>query len=370
MREYFVSIFLTEMVVLLMFVNIGSNRNINKKHRRYFRLTYGLIALTAMCECVGRFISASAIIGLKPVLIISKFMEFSITPCIPVIYASIFKIGSKNESFAHRAILLLLSFHLFAEVLSLYSGIIFSVNNLGVYQRGNHYTMYVVSFIFAGLYLFWMVVRFSSFYQNRDLKLLVSIVLFLTSGVTLQFILSEVNITWLTISVSSIFMFVYYENITLYTDGLTALLNQRSYKSQLERGFEEETIVLLMDVNDFKTINDQYGHNYGDLTLRSIGNAIKEVYSPYGYCYRIGGDEFCVFMKPKVEARELNKQFIAKLIELQAEDTRFPLVSIGSAVYRPQNGSSILDAVEEADKNMYEEKRRLKVQGVGIVRCG
>lgn len=362
MKEYFVSIFLTEMAVLLMFVNIRSNLNINQKHRRYFRLTYGLIAVTAMCECIGRFISNSAIIELKPILIIVKFIEFSITPCIPVIYASIFKVGNQNENFAHKVMLALLLIHILTEVLSLYSGTIFLVNNSGVYERGTYYAVYVISFVFAGMYLFWMVISFSSFYQNKDLKLLVSIVVFITSGVMIQFILSEVNITWLTISISSIFMFVYYENITLYTDALTVLLNQRSYKAQLERGFEEETIVLLMDVNDFKNVNDRYGHNYGDLALKAIGNAIKEVYASYGYCYRIGGDEFCVFMKPKVDVRKLNKQFIAKLIELQTKDIKFPLVSIGSALYRPQNGLSILDTVEEADKNMYEEKRRLKAK--------
>ena len=56
-------------------------------------------------------------------------------------------------------------------------------------------------------------------------------------------------------------------------------------------------MLIVFDVDDFKHVNDVYGHVKGDLCLSVIANCIKGAYAQYGYCYRIGGDEFCVLLK-------------------------------------------------------------------------
>ena len=56
----------------------------------------------------------------------------------------------------------------------------------------------------------------------------------------------------------------------------------------------------MIDANDFKLINDTYGHQCGDWALAKISEAILNVYSKVGFCYRIGGDEFCVILRQNV----------------------------------------------------------------------
>ena len=54
----------------------------------------------------------------------------------------------------------------------------------------------------------------------------------------------------------------------------------------------------MFDVDDFKQINDRYGHVQGrSLSWQEIAECIKKAYANFGYCYRIGGDEFCVLLK-------------------------------------------------------------------------
>ena len=61
-------------------------------------------------------------------------------------------------------------------------------------------------------------------------------------------------------------------------------------------------MLIVFDLDNFKYINDTYGHQAGDQCLKVIAECLKKAYSRYGNCYRIGGDEFCVlFREPKKE---------------------------------------------------------------------
>ena len=77
-------------------------------------------------------------------------------------------------------------------------------------------------------------------------------------------------------------------------DGLTGLLNQNSFLNRSEEMNYTNGMLIVFDVDDFKHVNDVYGHVKGDLCLRIIADCIKKAYAKYGYCYRVGGDEFCV----------------------------------------------------------------------------
>ena len=60
----------------------------------------------------------------------------------------------------------------------------------------------------------------------------------------------------------------------------------------------KQAVLVVFDVDDFKQINDSYGHVQGrSLSWLEIAECIKKAYANFGYCYRIGGDEFCVLLK-------------------------------------------------------------------------
>ena len=93
-------------------------------------------------------------------------------------------------------------------------------------------------------------------------------------------------------------------------DALTGLLNQSSYLHRTAEMTRRGGMLVVFDVDNFKYINDHYGHLQGDVCLAEIADCIKKAYASYGYCYRIGGDEFCVLLKDtRREAADLRAGF-------------------------------------------------------------
>ena len=89
----------------------------------------------------------------------------------------------------------------------------------------------------------------------------------------------------------------------VYVDALTGLGNRRKFDDALRSKAAhairagEPLVVLVMDVNDFKGVNDEYGHGFGDRVLRRIANAITDAVRPTDVVCRFGGDEFAVILQ-------------------------------------------------------------------------
>ncbi|WP_283231516.1 GGDEF domain-containing protein [Fusibacillus kribbianus] len=140
-------------------------------------------------------------------------------------------------------------------------------------------------------------------------------------------------------------------------DGLTGLLNQNSYLNKTDALSQNGTLIVF-DIDDFKKINDNYGHLIGDQCLKEIAASIKKAYSKDGFCYRIDGDEFCVLLKENADAEADYRKLINELNSRRKMQNYLPYVSIGSASFTA--GDDILTVKETADQNMYQFKRRKK----------
>ena len=114
----------------------------------------------------------------------------------------------------------------------------------------------------------------------------------------------------------------------------------------------------MFDVDDFKKINDQFGHQYGDQCLSTIAGLILKSFSGIGFCYRIGGDEFGVLSDKADEIDILNaiSLFINNLNSSQEQDCNLPLVSMGYSIYHKSEGS-IEQAISKADAQLYRYKK-------------
>lgn len=139
---------------------------------------------------------------------------------------------------------------------------------------------------------------------------------------------------------------------------LTGLLSQDSYLNSTSEIYKGEGVLIVFDVDDFKLVNDKYGHLKGDACLSEIADCIKRAYSSYGYCYRIGGDEFCVLLTNKDKEAECLNIFLSLLEEKRSMYELIPTVSYGSS---PLSKEDILIIKERADKNMYEFKKKNKL---------
>jgi diguanylate cyclase (GGDEF)-like protein/PAS domain S-box-containing protein len=152
------------------------------------------------------------------------------------------------------------------------------------------------------------------------------------------------------------------------TDALTGLLNRRGFIQALQAAISRNqrtgkmSALLYLDLDGFKQINDQFGHDHGDDALRWVSQQLQGCLRPYDRLARIGGDEFTVIIEG-VNGCDDAAAVAEKLIsQVSADQTRFRLgASIGIACL-PTCGSTVEDLMRAADTAMYEAKRRGKGQ--------
>ncbi len=144
-------------------------------------------------------------------------------------------------------------------------------------------------------------------------------------------------------------------------DALTGILNRGSFDLILKslETSRKNFALILMDVDNFKTVNDTYGHAVGDIILKKVSKYLAEGFRSIDYVCRIGGDEFAVLMtNVTLDNSELIKDKIAKINDLLLNHTGIlPKVSlsVGVAFLNRDNPSDSL--FKDADRAMYHVKK-------------
>ena len=146
------------------------------------------------------------------------------------------------------------------------------------------------------------------------------------------------------------------ENIELFMDSLTKVYSRRyfeTYRTHLE-GME---CVAMIDVNDFKHVNDTFGHPAGDAVLRDIAAAIRAEITPVDILIRFGGDEF-LLLCPRMSGENFEK----KSEEIQAAVRRivipeYPELHLSVSIGGVCGVHPLADAIRAADLRMYEDKK-------------
>ena len=145
------------------------------------------------------------------------------------------------------------------------------------------------------------------------------------------------------------------------TDALTGLANRRLFDETLAREiirsqrYQRPFSLLLLDVNDFKRLNDQRGHQAGDQVLRSLASLIRAQLRASDFAARYGGDEFVIIL-PESDAgvaRNVAEKLHAAITGILTADNG-PSVSIGRAAFQPKMSAAAL--LELADHDMYRAK--------------
>ncbi|WP_045463629.1 GGDEF domain-containing protein [Vibrio hyugaensis] len=159
-----------------------------------------------------------------------------------------------------------------------------------------------------------------------------------------------------------IFVLVFVLGVTLYlyrqsnTDNLTGLRNRRALHVKYRQGVPKDLAILYLDINQFKQINDTYGHRAGDRVLQLLSLKVHRVWA--GRSYRIGGDEFILLGYPtEVQLQRAMEE----LSQLDVKDEALNglsevTISVGVSAKR-ERSVSLEQAMHLADENMYSSKQ-------------
>ncbi|MBT8910627.1 GGDEF domain-containing protein [Lactobacillus delbrueckii subsp. bulgaricus] len=152
------------------------------------------------------------------------------------------------------------------------------------------------------------------------------------------------------------------------TDKLTGLYNRLALREDFPNYGKQEVGVAMIDLDDFKRFNDNYGHAYGDLVLTRLGRYLqKDWMNEHLRCYRYGGDEILIIASGLEDG-----DFVKKLQIFQAEYAKLnqqleepATLSIGYATGAVANEEELRKMIQLADNYLYQAKRQGKNQVVG-----
>ena len=149
-------------------------------------------------------------------------------------------------------------------------------------------------------------------------------------------------------------------------DGLTGLLNHKTFLERFEKEinrsnrFEHELGLIFFDIDKFKSVNDTYGHLYGDYVLEEVSRIISKNVRSIDIVGRYGGEEFSVILvntniKDCIPLAEKIVKKIAKKTYLKDGVAVNLTISAGMSGY-PVHSDSVKDLIAKADKAMYQTK--------------
>ena len=324
----------------------------------------------------------------KYVLYLVKEIEFSMNPILTLLTLELFNNNNekKNGIEKIRKTLLVLSvINIILQMVSFFNHFMFYIDDKHLYQRSNVTIVYAIFLLICAFLLVIAIKLYSTNTQNIMKKTLFGFFAIFVIGFTLRFIFPRTNFDWLCISVSVFILLIFYSNATLKLDALTRLLNRQVYQRTIEK-LNWTTLIIMIDANNFKQINDTYGHECGDKTLKVLARSILKAYGAYAYCFRLGGDEFAVILKEGVfeelidktkyaDAYAMTESLMAKLdkiiLELSNNDDNYLKygVSQGYGIYKRydtlrypniKDTMSLQSVIKLADKRMYQMKQEFK----------
>ncbi|MCK9606842.1 MAG: EAL domain-containing protein [Methylomonas sp.] len=152
-----------------------------------------------------------------------------------------------------------------------------------------------------------------------------------------------------------------------YYDELTGLCSRAFYRERIEQIIKSskrnhrQFAFLFLDLDEFKYINDSFGHHVGDQVLKSVAERIKLVTRDVDLAVRLGGDEFCILiddLNDEYQAIEVAERCLTEINRplIIAGNHLKPRVSIGIAIY-PKDGENEHDLMKAADSAMYSAKK-------------
>ena len=379
-HNYTVTIIICLLSMITLAIDVGKNTILNKSDIKWFRTSFILAAIGAACEYCGVLFDKT---GCAPQKIhwFVTYVEFSISPFLAICLAR--SCGMKRTIKPMTSIMLV---NVIVETVSLFNGIIFSIDTNSVFQRGPVYWLYL---FFCGLSFIYILFVFVLIGIRTKLKngiALILIACIMITGQAANTINGNINSGYLSICVTAVLLYIFIQNMFRHVmmetiniekdisshDPLTKVMSRISYDNKIKEfdkkiREEPETVKFALcecDLNNLKMINDTFGHDCGDTYIINCCKLICDIFK-HSPVYRIGGDEFVALLQSddydnldsiKQNLMNICVEQMTKPVPLSQKKS----FAVGFAIYDIDNDKCFGDVMKRADIEMYENKKMLK----------
>ena len=352
-------------IVVLCFTVYFAKRNIvinPNKNRIYIEASVTTIIIL-VAEIATAYMSLTDNTNFVIPCRIANMIGFSLCPAVPFILIYI-NLDIQKIGHFHMLLGLPLIMNTIVCILSFQTGWIYYVNDKNQYTHG---VFFLFPIILCMIYFIIMIISILQSRDNQDFKekrTMVPIIFVPMFGMVAQALCSDVLCVWASVAVALCLYYLFLREQQYKYDIQTGIKNRVAFEKDMEQCQKEKNnvIIMVLDINNFKCINDEYGHQAGDEVLTNVANIIRESFIGIGKAYRIGGDEFCVLCK------EISNESMCYLLS-KLEDSLFSLneqndikvvIAYGFAEYNQNENKNIYTAFTHADKAMYQHKANLK----------
>lgn len=344
-QSNFVAVAITTFLILF----ILTNNNFEKKTNRLFLAAASCVLVLIITEAWEAQLALQA--TYQPLRIVLSAIGYSLRPMVPYFLLMMAKSYTKGW-FALLTVPLI--FNVLVAFSALFSGISFGYTMENEFVRG---PLGFMPFVVAGLYV--AILLGLTLYQYRaggfmEAMILSAIVLLAFMSTVMESVFKFQFIQNPSIATSITFYYLFLHSNQNNRDPLTGALTRRRFYLDAKKYKTTLTAVISLDLNDLKTLNDQYGHVEGDKALIAVTHIIKKNTGSRSPLYRTGGDEFMILCYKMSEA---DIQATIDRIRAGLETTPYRC-AIGYSLNSPQMNFDTL--CQKADSFMYENKRQMK----------
>jgi diguanylate cyclase (GGDEF)-like protein len=367
MMIYYIQTLITGLVILLIVflhhIRLAE-REINHK------IFTALIASNAGVLLFELFLNFAHNSGSSRALITSITVVFYILNPLPSSLWVIFVLNHLQKLKTFRPLLLLGIFLPFiinsvVTILSIWGEYLFIISPENTYSRGPWFGILVITSYWNQVVALFLVFGHKKEIHRREFFALQFFTIPPILAGIIQVNFFGVSILWLATSISILIVYMDIQGVQSFTDHLTGLGNRRRFDRQLEYIFttskrKQGVGAILIDLNDFKQVNDAYGHHIGDRALEAVGTILQKSVRHNDLIARLGGDEFGILMT--TDSLQVIEQVIHRIYyNLKAYNQQCLLpfslsFSLGWAMLDHQIHHDTLAFLRDLDKKMYEHK--------------
>lgn len=192
---------------------------------------------------------------------------------------------------------------LFADIIiiliSPFTGLMYSIDSNNTYYRGPLYAASPITIFFYLILSVLVIIKNRKLVFRGDFFPLILFGIIPAFGGVTQLLSPDLRLLWPTAAFAIVIVYIYIQQRMMQIDDLTGAWTKGSFEQYLEKRLsknikENSFGIIYIDMDDFKNINDSFGHQEGDIALKNVVNLIKGVISSKDIVARVGGDEFII----------------------------------------------------------------------------
>jgi diguanylate cyclase (GGDEF)-like protein len=300
----------------------------------------------------------------------SNFFVFLMAPIIVGLWASYldYKLFSNRKRIYNRYFYMIPAMITFVILLFNFQfPLYFSIDQqTNVYTSGNLLPLQYIFIFSVYFYIIYLVIQNR---KHKDSNVIKGILLFLAFpilGSTIQFIFDDLLFTWSSLAISLIVVYIFMETTSGSLDYLTKLYTRKILEIHVNSLIEDKKdfIIIMIDFDRFKEVNDLFGHSIGDKVLIEFSKIVLETSSEYkSFASRLGGDEFLLVLQ--TENEKIPKKLIEELkhkIHLHPYMSKFKFLSFSAGYVFYDHKMNLDDLLSAVDHKMYERKVSQKLK--------